>query len=149
MRAVVQRVSKSSVVVDGEIVGAIKKGFLVLLGVEKKDTQRDVEYMVHKVLGLRIFPDDEGKMNRSLQDINGELLVVSQFTLLGDTRKGKRPSFINAADPETGNRLYKDFVTLARGQGTRVATGQFQADMQVELINDGPVTILLDSNKLF
>ena len=149
MRAVVQRVLKSSVVVDGETIGKIGSGLIVLLGVEKEDTERDVKYMVHKVLGLRIFPDDEGKMNRSLQDINGQLLVVSQFTLMGDTRKGNRPSFIHAADPETGNRLYERFVDQARGQGTHVETGQFQADMKVELVNDGPVTILLDSRKLF
>jgi D-tyrosyl-tRNA(Tyr) deacylase len=149
MRAVVQRVSRSSVVVDGNTVGEIGAGLLVLLGVQKEDTSRDVEYLVHKVLSLRIFEDDQGKMNRSLEDVKGELLVVSQFTLLGDTRKGNRPSFIQAADPEIGNRLYEEFVERARGQGTHVATGTFQADMKVELVNDGPVTILLDSRKLF
>jgi D-tyrosyl-tRNA(Tyr) deacylase len=149
MRAVVQRVLESSVKVDHQIIGKIGSGLLVLLGVEQEDSTRDVEYLVHKVLNLRIFEDDQGKMNRSLQDINGELLVVSQFTLLGDTRKGHRPSFIHAADPETGARLYDEFVEQARGQGRKVETGKFQADMQVELVNDGPVTILLDSRKLF
>ncbi len=149
MRAVIQRVLRSSVLVDGTVVGEIGNGLLVLLGVEKEDTICDVEYLVHKILALRIFEDNQGKMNRSLGDIQGQLLVVSQFTLLGDTRKGNRPSFIRAADPETGNRLYEEFVALARGQGTLVQTGKFQADMKVELVNDGPVTILMDSRKLF
>ena len=149
MRAVIQRVLRSSVLVDGATIGEIGAGLLVLLGVEKEDTIRDVEYLVHKILALRIFEDNQGKMNRSLGDIQGQLLVVSQFTLLGDTRKGNRPSFIRAADPETGNRLYEEFVALARGQGTLVQTGKFQADMKVELVNDGPVTILMDSRKLF
>ena len=149
MRAVIQRVLRSSVLVDGTVVGEIGNGLLVLLGVEKEDTICDVEYLVHKILALRIFEDSQGKMNRSLGDIQGQLLVVSQFTLLGDTRKGNRPSFIRAADPETGNRLYEEFVALARGQGTLVQTGKFQADMKVELVNDGPVTILMDSRKLF
>ena len=145
MRAVVQRVAESSVTVANKRVGQIKRGLLVLLGVERGD----LSYLVNKVLGLRIFEDADGKMNLSVQDVGGQLLVVSQFTLLGDTRKGKRPSFINAADPETGNQLYLDFVELARGQGMHVETGEFQANMQVSLINDGPVTILLDSRKKF
>lgn len=149
MRAVVQRVTESSVVVEGTTIGQIGRGLLVLLGVEKNDTPRDAEYLVNKVIGLRVFPDDEGKMNRGLIEANGRLLVVSQFTLLGDMRKGMRPSFINAADPEHGNQLYEKFVEIARGQGVEVQTGQFRADMKVHLVNDGPVTIMIDSRKTF
>ena len=149
MRAVIQRVLESKVVVDGEVVGQIGKGLLALLGVEQGDSENDVDYLVNKVIGLRIFEDDQGKMNRGLTEVGGQLLVVSQFTLLGDARKGKRPSFVKAAVPDEGNRLYLDFVKKAAGEGVTVATGQFQADMKVHLVNDGPVTILLDSQKRF
>lgn len=149
MRAVVQRVSRASVTVDGEIVGKIDRGLLVLLGVSNKDVEKDVLYCVEKTLNLRIFEDAEEKMNLSLLDISGELLVVSQFTLYGDTRRGRRPSFIEAAAPEEANRLYEHFVAEARKQVAKVETGRFQAKMDVELVNDGPVTILIDSEKLF
>ncbi len=149
MRAVVQRVLESSVSVDGEVVGAIGKGIMVLLGVEEGDTEKEVQYIADKVMGLRIFEDEEGKMNHSLQEVEGELLAVSQFTLLGDARKGRRPSYSNAARPEEANRLYEYFVDKVRATGTKVEKGVFQADMKVSLINDGPVTILLDSQKVF
>ena len=149
MRAVVQRVSRASVTVDGETVGKIDRGLLVLLGVSNKDAEKDVHYCVEKTLNLRIFEDADGKMNLSLLDIAGELLVVSQFTLYGDTRRGRRPSFIEAAAPEEANRLYEYFVTEARKQIAKVETGRFQAMMDVELVNDGPVTILIDSEKHF
>jgi D-tyrosyl-tRNA(Tyr) deacylase len=149
MRGVVQRVSRASVTVGDEITGEIKRGILLLLGVAANDTERDAVYLLDKVLNLRIFEDDEGKMNLSLLDVRGELLVVSQFTLYGDARKGRRPSFIDAAPPEKANVLYEFFVTEARKQVDKVGTGQFQAMMGVELVNDGPVTILLDSAKAF
>lgn len=149
MRAVVQRVSRASVTVDSEITGKIGKGILVLLGVSAEDDERDAVYLIDKVINLRIFEDEAGKMNLSLADIGGELLVVSQFTLYGDTRRGRRPSYIEAAPPEKANRLYEFFVTEARQQIEIVETGRFQAMMDVELVNDGPVTILLDSRKLF
>ena len=149
MRAVIQRVARAQVTVDDKTVGSTGQGLLVLLGVEKQDQDSDAVYLADKTAGLRIFQDDEDKMNLSVSDVQGEILVVSQFTLCGDTRKGRRPSFINAADPEEGNRLYEKFVDLLNQKGLVVATGQFQANMQVELINDGPVTILLDSRKHF
>ena len=149
MRAVVQRVSEASVRVDGRVVGQIGRGLLVLLGVGTGDTESDAESLVDKVLNLRIFPDDAGAMNRSLLDIAGELLVVSQFTLYGDARKGRRPSFIDAAPPEEANRLYRHYVEKARASGLRVEEGVFRATMDVALVNDGPVTILLDSRKEF
>lgn len=149
MRAVVQRVSRGKVTVDGEITGEITRGFVVLLGVADGDTQEDVIYLVQKVIGLRIFEDAEGKMNLSVADIGGKLLVVSQFTLLGDCRKGRRPSFIAAARPEVAEALYRSFIAEAQGQGITVATGRFQTHMDVELVNDGPVTLLLDSRKDF
>ncbi|MEM7455085.1 MAG: D-aminoacyl-tRNA deacylase [Planctomycetota bacterium] len=149
MRAVIQRVLSASVVVDGQTVGEVGNGLLVLLGVEKEDNDQDLKYLAEKTIGLRIFNDVDGKMNRSIEDAGGEMLVVSQFTLLGDTRKGKRPSFIKAADPETGNRMYTEFVDFVRDKGIKCETGQFQADMKVHLINDGPVTILLDSRRTF
>ncbi len=149
MRAVVQRVSRASVTVDGEIVGAIDRGLLVLLGVGTEDSERDAEYLAGKIVGLRIFEDENEKMNLSVQDVGGAVLAVSQFTLCGDVRKGKRPSFDAAARPERAKELYEYFVAQVRGKGIRCETGIFQAMMQVELINDGPVTILLDSGKLF
>lgn len=149
MRAVVQRVSRARVTVDGEITGEIGRGILVLLGVSRADSENEVRYLLEKTLNLRIFEDDEGKMNLSVADIEGGLLVVSQFTLYGDARKGRRPSFIEAAAPAEANRLYEFFVAEARRRLKSVATGRFQAMMDVELVNDGPVTIMLDSSKLF
>jgi D-tyrosyl-tRNA(Tyr) deacylase len=145
----VQRVSEAKVTIAGEVVGQIGRGLLVLLGVAADDTQADADYLADKVVGLRVFEDDADKMNRSLTDIGGELLVVSQFTLLGDCRKGRRPSFIAAAGPELGEQLYEAFVASARNSGIRVATGRFRHTMEVALINDGPVTLLLDSRRLF
>jgi len=149
LRAVVQRVSRAKVTVAGEITGAIEQGLLVLLGVSEDDSQDDVIYLAGKIAGLRIFNDDENKMNRSLADIGGGMLVVSQFTLLGDCRKGRRPSFISAARPELADELYRSFVAEIRGHNIAVATGRFQEHMDVELVNDGPVTLLLDSRKEF
>lgn len=149
MRAVVQRVSRASVTVEGETVGQIDRGLLVLLGVSNKDGETDARYCVEKILNLRIFEDAGGKMNLSLLDTKGELLVVSQFTLYGDTRRGRRPSFIDAAPPNEANRLYEFFVAESHKQIDKVETGRFQAMMDVELVNDGPVTILIDSEKLF
>ena len=149
MRAVVQRVSSASVTVDGEIAGAIKRGLLVLLGVHIDDTQDDVNYTAGKIVGLRIFEDADGKMNLSLGEAGGAMLVVSQFTLYGDCRKGRRPSFIEAARPEQANALYESFCAEVRGQGIRVETGRFQEHMDVALVNDGPVTLLVDSRKGF
>jgi D-tyrosyl-tRNA(Tyr) deacylase len=149
MRAVVQRVSEASVTVDGERIGEIGAGLLVLVGVAEGDTETDAAYVAEKVVNLRIFEDDAGKMNRSLLDVGGELLAVSQFTLLGDARKGRRPSFIDAAPPDVGNRLYEAFCVAVRETGVRVATGKFQAMMDVALVNQGPVTILIDSKKTF
>ena len=149
MRAVIQRVSRARVTVEGEITGEIGKGILVLLGVSREDAEKEAVHLAEKTLNLRIFEDTEGKMNLSLLDIKGELLVVSQFTLYGDARKGRRPSFIDAAAPERANELYEVFVAEARKQIEKVETGRFQAMMDVELVNDGPVTILLDSDKNF
>ncbi len=149
MRAVIQRVQSSSVTVDGKIVGKIDRGLLILLGVGHGDDIQDLNYMVDKILGLRIFQDDEDKMNLSVQDIGGEILVVSQFTLYGDVRKGRRPSFTNSAHPDIANRLYEEFVRKMKDRGIRVEKGIFGAHMDVELVNDGPVTILLDSDKVF
>jgi D-tyrosyl-tRNA(Tyr) deacylase len=149
MRAVVQRVSRSQVTVDGEISGRIGRGLLVLLGVGEGDSKADGEYLAAKISGLRIFEDADGKMNCSVTDLGGELLVVSQFTLYGDVRRGKRPSFDAAAPPTQARELYEHFVGLMRAAGLRCQTGQFQEMMQVELVNDGPVTILLDSRKTF
>jgi len=144
MRGVVQRVSRAKVTVDGEITGEIGQGILLLLGVSATDTEKDVQYLVEKTLNLRIFEDADGKMNLSLLDIKGGLLVVSQFTLLGDARRGRRPSFIDAAQTEKANELYELFVSESRKQIDQVSTGVFQAMMDVELVNDGPVTILLE-----
>ncbi len=149
MRAVVQRVSSSKVSVDEEVVGQINRGLMVLLGVTHSDTSKDVDYMVDKVTNLRIFEDEDEKMNLSLKDIKGELLVVSQFTLYGDARKGRRPSFSEAARPEVANPLYEEFIEKIKQQGINVGTGKFGAHMMVDLTNDGPVTILLESTKQF
>ena len=149
MRAVVQRTAKASVSTDGEVIGAIGRGLLVLLGVGREDTEKDAEYLAEKIVNLRIFEDDNGKMNISSSDISGQLLVVSQFTLYGDCRKGKRPGYDRAARPEAAALLYERFVCRCRDYGVKVETGRFQAMMQVELLNDGPVTLLLDSKKEF
>ena len=149
MRAVVQRVSRACVVVEGRVAGEIAAGMVVLLGVGRGDTGASAAYLAEKIAHLRIFDDDQGKMNRSLLDTGGAALVVSQFTLYGDARGQRRPSFIQAAPPEEGKRLYEEFVGALRALGVRVETGVFQARMAVELTNDGPVTILLDSDKLF
>src|SRR6476659_1850015 len=149
MRAVVQRVSRCRVTVEGNVVGEIGPGLLVLLGVSKADNEAAADYRVEKIIGLRIFEDTEGKMNLSVQDSGGAVLVVSQFTLYGDARRGKRPSFDVAARPEEAKRLYEYFVAKVQAAGLRCETGQFQAMMEVELVNSGPVTILLDSERLF
>lgn len=149
MRAVVQRVSRCRVTVEGNVVGEIGAGLLVLVGVSKADNEAAADYLVEKIIGLRIFDDAEGKMNLSVADSGGAVVVVSQFTLYGDVRRGKRPSFDAAARPEEANRLYEYFVGKVRSSGLRCETGQFQAMMEVELVNSGPVTILLDSEKLF
>ena len=145
MRAVVQRVRSCHVEVDQETVGSIGPGMLVLLGVQRGDDATDLRYLLDKVVHLRIFEDDAGKMNRGLLDVGGSMLVVSQFTLLGDCRKGRRPSFFEAEQPELANAMCDAFVAAVQGQGIKVETGVFGADMQVYLVNDGPVTILLDS----
>ena len=149
MRAVVQRVSRAKVTVNGEITGQIGLGLLVLLGVGRDDTEADAIYVAEKITGLRVFEDDHEKMNRSVQDVGGSVLAVSQFTLYGDVRRGKRPSFDAAAPPEKARTLYEFFVERIRASGLRCETGRFQEMMQVELVNDGPVTILLDSGKAF
>lgn len=149
MRAVVQRVSRASVTVDGTTVGSIDHGLLVLLGVSITDSESDADYLADKIAGLRIFEDKEGKMNLSVADAGGGVLAVSQFTLYGDVRRGKRPSFDDAARPEQARKLYEYFVEKIRAAGLRCETGQFQAMMQVELVNEGPVTIMLDSTKAF
>ena len=147
MRAVIQRVEKSSVSVDGDEIGAIGKGLLVLLGVAREDGEKDADYLLDKIVNLRVFEDGDGKMNLSLLDVAGELLVISQFTLLADCRKGRRPSFIEAAEPEKARHLYEYFAEEAARRVRRVSTGRFQAMMKVALTNDGPVTILLESEK--
>lgn len=149
MRAVVQRVTSSSVAVEGKVVGEIGAGLLVLLGVARDDGKEDADYLAEKITNLRVFTDQQGKMNLSLLDRGGAMLVVSQFTLYGDTRRGRRPSYIDAAEPEKANALYEYFVERIRSQSIPVETGVFQAMMQVNLTNDGPVTILLDSKKTF
>jgi D-tyrosyl-tRNA(Tyr) deacylase len=149
MRAVVQRVSRARVTVDGRTAGAIAHGVLVLLGVANKDQPSDVQYIAGKIRDLRIFPDQNGRMNRSIEDAKGAVLLVSQFTLLGDARKGRRPSYDAAAAPAVAQALYEDVARDLRAAGLIVETGVFQADMQVELVNDGPVTILLDSMRQF
>lgn len=149
MRAVVQRVKEADVSVDDKITGSINKGLMVLLGVEDGDTEADALYMAEKITGLRVFEDKEGKMNLSVVDVGGDILAVSQFTLLGDVRKGKRPSFTKAARPEEANKLYRHFIKLVEERNVKTQEGVFQTEMLVRIYNDGPVTILLDSKKLF
>jgi len=149
MRAIVQRVSRAKVTVEGEITGQIGLGLLVLLGVGREDSEADVNYLAEKIAGLRVFEDDAGKMNRSVGDVGGSVLAVSQFTSYGDVRRGKRPSFDEAAAPEKARQLYELFVEQIRSTGLRCETGRFQETMKVELVNEGPVTILLDSRKAF
>jgi D-tyrosyl-tRNA(Tyr) deacylase len=147
MRAVVQRVSRASVEVEGAVVGAIGRGLLVLLGVGREDAEADADYLADKVVHLRIFPDDAGQMNRSVLDVSGEILVVSQFTLFGDTRRGRRPGYSEAAPPEEANRLYRYFVERVAASGLAVREGVFRATMDVSLVNAGPVTLILDSSR--
>ena len=149
MRAVIQRVREASVVVNNQTVGAVETGLMVLLGVAQGDTGKDAAYLAEKTAGLRIFEDDHGKMNRSVEDIHGSILVISQFTLLGDCRKGRRPGFTEAAPPDLADALYKEYVAALRSRGLQVETGIFQAEMQVHLVNNGPVTLLLDSRRQF
>jgi len=149
MRAVIQRVSRAKVTVEGVVTGEIRQGLLVLLGVGQGDTKTDADYLAEKTAGLRIFEDAEGKMNRSVADVEGGVLVVSQFTLYGDARKGRRPSFAGAAPPAAARQLYEHFAGCMREAGLRCETGRFQEKMQVELVNEGPVTILLDSGRNF
>lgn len=148
MRAVIQRVKKGSVTVKEQTVGSIDKGLVVLLGISEQDQTEDIAYMVDKTINLRIFEDSEGKMNLSLLEVGGELLVISQFTLYGDCRKGRRPSFSNAAKPEKAQELYENYVDMCRRQNIHTETGIFQADMQVHIENDGPVTLIIDSEKI-
>lgn len=145
MRAVVQRVQRARVVIQGEVVGAIDAGLLVLLGITHADTPAQARWLAEKLIGLRIFNDDEGKMNRAVSEIGGALLIVSQFTLYGDCRKGRRPSFIEAAPPETAIPLYETFIDAVRALGVPTATGRFGAEMHVELVNDGPVTLIVEA----
>ncbi len=149
MRAVVQRIKSGTVTVGEELVASIGRGLVIFLGVGREDDTEDVEYLVGKIPHLRIFEDEEGKFNFSLLDVGGEILVVSQFTLFGDCRKGRRPSFTGAADPEIARNLYEHFVSRLREEGLRVQSGRFQAMMSVSLVNEGPVTLLLDSRKSF
>lgn len=149
MRAVVQRVAYSKVTVDGNVIGEIQRGLNVLLGVGQDDSEKDIEYLAEKIINLRVFEDNNGKMNLSLLDISGELLIVSQFTLYGDCRKGKRPSYDKAARPEFAEDMYNKFVDYCKEYGIKVQTGKFQAMMMVEIQNDGPVTLLIDSKKEF
>ena len=148
MRAVLTRVKSASVTIDGEVVGKIGQGFLILLGVGPEDTQKQCRYLAEKALGLRIFEDENGKMNLGLEQIGGEVLVVSQFTLYGNCRKGRRPSFTEAAGPDLGNRLYEQFLQDCRDLGYEPQHGRFGADMKVESVNDGPVTLILDTDQL-
>lgn len=149
MRCVIQRVSEASVRVDGEVLGQIGRGYMALIGVEVEDTDADLDYIAKKVSGLRIFEDENGKMNKCLADVQGQILAISQFTLFGDARGGRRPSFITAARPELAVLMYEKIVERWRSEGIKVETGRFGADMKVSLVNDGPVTILLDSRKIF
>lgn len=149
MRAVVQRVKHSNVIVDNKIVGEIGKGFNVLLGISKDDTIEDVKYLKDKIVNLRVFEDDDGKLNKSLKEVNGELLIVSQFTLYGDCRKGRRPNFMEALGGEEAEKLYLEFVNLCKDELSKVETGVFGAEMLVDIKNDGPVTLIIDSKKIF
>ena len=149
MRAVVQRVTKSSVAVDGKTTGAIEKGLMVLLGVKKGDTAKDVEYISRKISALRVFDDEKGVMNKSIKEAGGDILIVSQFTLVGDVRKGHRPSYFDAAGPEEANALYREVIASLQAEGLHVEEGVFQAEMALDISNDGPVTILLDSERSF
>ena len=149
MRAVIQKVNKSSVTVEGELKGAIGAGFMVLIGVETGDTEKDAQYIADKITGLRVFEDEDDKLNLSIEDVGGEILAVSQFTLLADARKGRRPGFTKAARPEEANELYQCVISRIREKGIHVEEGVFQTHMVVSIENDGPVTILLDSHKLF
>ncbi|MGD1152547.1 MAG: D-aminoacyl-tRNA deacylase [Syntrophales bacterium] len=149
MRCVVQRVDRARVIVDGQIISSIGKGVLVFLGIEKGDSYRDADFLLEKIIHLRIFEDSQGKMNLSLLETSGDILIVSQFTLLADCRKGRRPSFISAEEPEEAKRLYEYFIRMAGGKIDHVGTGEFQAMMKIESVNDGPVTMLLDSRKTF
>jgi len=149
MRAVIQRVKSASVKVNDNVIGSIAQGILLLLGIEDSDEEKDLEYMCDKVPNLRIFEDENGKMNKSLLDVGGSILVISQFTLLGDARKGRRPSFIAAAQPDKAIPMYEKYITEMKKKNIFTQSGEFGADMKVELINDGPVTILLDSKKVF
>ena len=149
MRACIQRVRQASVLVQGRVVGEIEKGLVVLLGIGHEDGSHEVQQLANKCCGLRIFEDEHGKMNRSLQEINGEMLVVSQFTLYGSCHKGRRPSFVAAAQPEAAEPLYESFVATVESFGIRVATGEFRTRMQVSLVNDGPVTLLIDTSQAF
>ena len=148
MRAVIQRVNNASVAVSDKVIGKIGKGLLVFLGVGDGDTEADLKYIADKTVGLRIFSDEDDKMNLSVRDIGGEVLVVSQFTLYGDCRKGKRPSFSSSMEPKGAEEMYEDFIKMIESNGIKTAHGEFGADMQVSILNDGPVTILLDSSKI-
>ena len=147
MRTVVQRVNRAQVSIDGTITGSIAAGLVVFVGIRAEDSKKDLQWLAEKIVHLRIFEDDSGKMNNSLTDIEGEMLIISQFTLYGDCRKGRRPGFSSAAPPQIAEPLYQQFILEVKEKGIKVATGTFQADMQIELINDGPVTLLLDSEK--
>jgi len=147
LKAVVQRVKKASVIIEGKIFGTIEKGFAILLGISETDTEEDVKYLSEKIANLRIFEDSQGKMNLSCLDINGDFLVVSQFTLIADCRRGRRPSFVEAARPEKAISLYENFISILKQTGLKVETGKFGASMVVEIHNDGPVTIILDSRE--
>lgn len=148
MRALIQRVKRASVTINSQIIGKINEGLLIFLGVGEDDTEKQVQYLVEKCTGLRIFTDEQDKMNLSVKDIKGEILIVSQFTLYGDCKKGKRPSFVRAARPETAIPLYESFIAHCKNTGLNIQTGEFGADMQIELINDGPVTIWLDTEEM-
>ena len=145
MRVVAQRVSKAQVSIEGNVVGKIDKGLLIFLGITHRDNEKDAKWLVNKISGLRIFSDEDGKMNKSIEDIEGEILLISQFTLYGDARKGRRPSFIDAAKPDIAVPLYNKFIELIREKNLKVSTGEFGADMKVELLNDGPVTMIIES----